>query len=231
MIRLPSRRSARFLLFLGSILLSAGSSSPPPYRPAALTLATPTPRPSPASPAPSPFILHHSSFSLLAPGSCPATRSPDELQARRPARPHQGRLQHRRLPRRRQRADGFHLSLFGYDPDGDYDRITREMGARRVNLAMPEESLLLLKATGSVPHTGGKRFDTASDFYKAVFQWLDAGAPHDPPNVPKVTSVRDRPDGNGASRARTSPASFRSSRVTRTASVRDVTPLAVFYHQ
>src|SRR5271163_997723 len=81
--------------------------------------------------------------------------------------------------------DGFHLSLFGYDPDGDYDRITREMGARRVNLAMPAESLLLLKATGSVPHTGGKRFETSSDFYKAVYQWLDAGAPHDPPDVPK----------------------------------------------
>jgi len=32
--------------------------------------------------------------------------------------------------------DGFHLSLFGYDPDGDYDRITREMGARRINLAL-----------------------------------------------------------------------------------------------
>ena len=41
-------------------------------------------------------------------------------------------------------------------PDGDYDRITREMGARRVNLAMPEESLLLLKATGERAAYGRK---------------------------------------------------------------------------
>ena len=28
------------------------------------------------------------------------------------------------------------LSLFGYDPDGDHFRLTREMGGRRVNLAV-----------------------------------------------------------------------------------------------
>jgi len=123
--------------------------------------------------------------------------------------------------------DGFHLSLFGYDPDGDYNRITREMGARRINLAMPEESLILLKATGSVPHTGGKRFDTSSDFYKAVLQWLDAGAPHDPANVPKVTSVEIQPtemvlEGENVSRQLQVLARYSDG------SVRDVTPLAVF---
>lgn len=51
--------------------------------------------------------------------------------------------------------DGFHLSLFGYDPQGDYHRITRELIGRRINLALPEESLLLEKATNKVPHTGG----------------------------------------------------------------------------
>ena len=123
--------------------------------------------------------------------------------------------------------DGFHLSLFGYDPDGDYDRITREMGARRVNLAMPEESLLLLKATGSVAHTGGKRFDKTSDFYKAVFQWLNAGAPHDPPDVPKVTAVEIAPtemvfEGQNVSRQLQVTARYSDG------TVRDVTPLAVF---
>ena len=33
--------------------------------------------------------------------------------------------------------DGFRLSLFGYDPDGDYARITREQIGRRINLAIP----------------------------------------------------------------------------------------------
>ena len=59
--------------------------------------------------------------------------------------------------------DGFRLSLFGFDPDGDHFRLTREMGFRRINLAVPQESLLLEKAVGAVPHTGGKRFEpTAS---------------------------------------------------------------------
>src|SRR5258708_2797245 len=53
--------------------------------------------------------------------------------------------------------DGFHLGLFGYDPAGDYYRLTQQMVGRRVDLAVPEQSLVLLKATGSVPHTGGGR--------------------------------------------------------------------------
>src|SRR5256885_12297064 len=53
--------------------------------------------------------------------------------------------------------DGFRLSLFGFDPAGDYYRLTREISGRRVNLALPHESLLIQKATGQVPHTGGER--------------------------------------------------------------------------
>src|SRR4051812_23254848 len=34
--------------------------------------------------------------------------------------------------------DGFRLSLFGFDPEGDYYRLTREQIGRRINLAMPE---------------------------------------------------------------------------------------------
>ena len=41
--------------------------------------------------------------------------------------------------------DGFRVSLFGFDPAGDYQRITREIGVRRINLAVPEESLFLKK--------------------------------------------------------------------------------------
>ena len=43
--------------------------------------------------------------------------------------------------------DGFRLSLFGFDPDGDHYRLTREINGRRINLALPAESLLLEKAT------------------------------------------------------------------------------------
>src|SRR5438874_6491515 len=76
--------------------------------------------------------------------------------------------------------DGFRLSLFGYDPEGDYFRITREMPTRRINLGQPHESLLLLKATGAVSHTGGTRFTAGSPYYVTVRRWLEAGAPNDP---------------------------------------------------
>src|SRR5688500_2194963 len=55
--------------------------------------------------------------------------------------------------------DGFELSLFGYNPAADYHRLTREQPGRRINLALPEESLVLAKSTGAVAHTGGKRFE------------------------------------------------------------------------
>lgn len=85
--------------------------------------------------------------------------------------------------------DGLMISLFGYDPAGDYDRITRQIGMRRINLAVPEESLLLTKATGKVPHTGGKLFDENSVYYQMILEWLQAGAPADatpPPSVAKL---------------------------------------------
>ena len=65
--------------------------------------------------------------------------------------------------------------LFGFDPEGDYFRLTRELGYRRVNLAVPEESLVLQKALGAVPHTGGKRFEPTSEYAKTMTTWLQAG--------------------------------------------------------
>ena len=76
--------------------------------------------------------------------------------------------------------DGFRLSLFGFDPAGDHQRITRELPGRRIDLAHPEESLLLLKATGAVPHTGGKRFAADDELADRLVRWIAAGAPDDP---------------------------------------------------
>ncbi len=77
--------------------------------------------------------------------------------------------------------DGFRLSLFGYDPSGDHYRLTREMSGRRINLADPEECLLINKSLGKVPHTGGQRIDPASDHCRTLLSWLEAGAEPDPP--------------------------------------------------
>lgn len=89
--------------------------------------------------------------------------------------------------------DGFNLSLFGFDPDGDHYRITHEMGSRRINLALPAESLLLEKNDGSVPHTGGKKLDRSSPYYAAVLEWLQNGAPQDVGEVPKVVQLEIYP--------------------------------------
>ena len=60
--------------------------------------------------------------------------------------------------------DGFNLSLFGYDPAGDYNRILHEQPGRRINLADAARSLLLTKSIGTVPHTGGQLFDADHEF-------------------------------------------------------------------
>ena len=81
------------------------------------------------------------------------------------------------------------LSLFGYDPRGDYFRITQEMIGRRVNPAVPEQRLLLRKAAGKVPHTGGKRFDQKSEYYQTLLRWIEAGAPDDSGVVPDTVDI------------------------------------------
>ncbi len=85
--------------------------------------------------------------------------------------------------------DGFRLSLFGFDPKSDYNRITREIGIRRINLARPDQSLLLLKAVGAVQHSGGKRVEPDGEHYKTLLKWLADGAPIDAQTPPTVTRV------------------------------------------
>lgn len=71
---------------------------------------------------------------------------------------------------------GFRLSLLGYDPEADYQRITREYGARRVHLGDPGSSLLLLKGGAQVAHGGGRRLSVAGPHYERLRQWIAAGA-------------------------------------------------------
>lgn len=85
--------------------------------------------------------------------------------------------------------DGFMLSLFGYDPAGDYFRLTRAIVGRRVDLAVPEKSLLLEKVTGAVAHTGGKLFDADHEDYRILLRWLMAGAPDDGTDTPVPVGV------------------------------------------
>jgi len=123
--------------------------------------------------------------------------------------------------------DGFMLSLFGYDPAGDYHRITRQLSGRRINLAFPDESLMIEKAIESVPHTGGKLFDKGSEYYNAMLSWLNAGAPDDPKDIAAPTSLEIYPnqavlEGKGTTQQFIALATYSDG------STRDVTSLALF---
>src|SRR5436305_7049525 len=57
---------------------------------------------------------------------------------------------------------GFKLSLRGEDPAWDYTALTRDTLGRRTDRLAPAESLVLQKATATVPHEGGRRFPVDS---------------------------------------------------------------------
>ncbi|SIO06259.1 Protein of unknown function [Singulisphaera sp. GP187] len=73
--------------------------------------------------------------------------------------------------------NGFHLSLFGYDPVADHQALTRDAAGRRLSLFNPSQSLMLQKATGLTPHGGGPRFSVRSPEYQTLLSWVAAGAP------------------------------------------------------
>ena len=70
---------------------------------------------------------------------------------------------------------GLRLSLFGAEPEKDFLALTRGGGGRRINAADPNQSLLLLKATGQIPHGGGMRFAANSWQARALRDWIAAG--------------------------------------------------------
>jgi hypothetical protein len=72
---------------------------------------------------------------------------------------------------------GFRLSLRGQDPEFDFQQLTRQYATRRVDPLVPEQSLILLKATNQIPHQGGKRFDVDSPMYQTLRDWIAAGTP------------------------------------------------------
>lgn len=123
--------------------------------------------------------------------------------------------------------DGFRLSLFGYDPDGDHFRLTRELAGRRVSVAVPQECLLVEKSTGAVQHTGGERFKPDSELNVSLLRWLEAGAPRDAEAVATPVSLELMPDrlvlqGEGATQRVTVRAKYSDG------TDRDVTSLALY---
>ena len=82
----------------------------------------------------------------------------------------------------------FHeLSLLGFEPWDDYDRLLYEGRGRRISRPAPESSLLIAKATGEIPHGGGARIEVGSPDYQRLVRWIEMGTPYgsdDDPTLP-----------------------------------------------
>lgn len=89
--------------------------------------------------------------------------------------------------------NGFRLSLRGYAPELDHLGITREYQGRRVNPAVPAQSLLLLKPLGIAPHEGGKLLSEGSRAYQVLLAWLQAGMPGPRAQDPQVVRLEVTP--------------------------------------
>ena len=72
--------------------------------------------------------------------------------------------------------NGFKLSLRGYDPIFDVRALTDDQAARHINLASPDDSMMLLKPTGAVPHVGGALMQPGEPYYEIMRSWIADGA-------------------------------------------------------
>ncbi|HUE70182.1 MAG TPA: DUF1549 and DUF1553 domain-containing protein [Pirellulaceae bacterium] len=86
--------------------------------------------------------------------------------------------------------NGFQLSLLCFDPEFDYAALVRNARGRRVFPGAPEQSLILQKAAGILPHGGGVRLPVAGPDYETLRKWIAEGAPRRRESEPKLTGVR-----------------------------------------
>jgi hypothetical protein len=89
--------------------------------------------------------------------------------------------------------NGFKLSLRGYDPEGDFNTITRQARGRRIVPSDPGRSLILTKPTGAVPHKGGLRFRVNSLEYRVLAEWIAAGTPPPTADDPRLQRLEILP--------------------------------------
>ncbi|MES2709496.1 MAG: DUF1553 domain-containing protein [Verrucomicrobiota bacterium] len=85
--------------------------------------------------------------------------------------------------------NGFRLTVFSFDPESDYRSIVQGARGRRIFPSDPEESLLLLKATQTVPHEGGARFERGSDAWRTLTAWIGGGLTWRNREEPAVTAI------------------------------------------
>ncbi|MGE0538109.1 MAG: DUF1549 domain-containing protein [Pirellulales bacterium] len=88
--------------------------------------------------------------------------------------------------------NGFKLSLRGYDPAFDHAALTDDLAGRRFNRSAPEQSLMLLKPAGVVPHQGGVLTHPGEPAYELLKEWIAGGVALDL-EAPRVVSIELAP--------------------------------------
>ena len=89
---------------------------------------------------------------------------------------------------------GFKLSMFGADPQADYDALTKSAYGRRVNRVEPQKSLFLLKATAAMPHAGAQPIRVGSAEYDLLASWVAQGTPWGDEKAPTPVAVKVFPE-------------------------------------
>jgi hypothetical protein len=89
--------------------------------------------------------------------------------------------------------NGFKLSLRGYDAIYDWRSLADDIGARRINRVEPDQSLMLLKASGEVPHVGGQVTKPGQPHYELLKEWIRNGVKNDVDQSTRVTSIDVKP--------------------------------------
>ncbi len=87
---------------------------------------------------------------------------------------------------------GFKLSLRGYDPLFDVRALVDDEAARHVNLASPDDSMMLGKPTGALPHVGGALMQPGEPYYEVLRSWIADGAKLDT-STPRVSKIEVSP--------------------------------------
>ncbi|MBI3880462.1 MAG: DUF1553 domain-containing protein [Verrucomicrobia bacterium] len=122
--------------------------------------------------------------------------------------------------------NGFKLSVFAYDPKSDHAAIVKADRGRRVFPALPEESLILKKATLAMEHEGGQRFEAGSEPHRTLVEWIRGGMPYAATNDTALAEIKVFPRERRARKGDALPllvqARYADGRV------RDVTDLAEF---
>lgn len=122
--------------------------------------------------------------------------------------------------------NGFQLSLLGFEPAEDFEHIVLEGRGRRLAFGNPDQSLLLLKASGQVPHGGGLRLAKTSPGYATIRDWISQGVPMDGAASLKLVALEVEPK-KGSLRRQATQQLKATARYTD-GSVRDVTSTALY---